>query len=82
MLEPNHRSTKFSDIETRIDHKLDRQKYEYDREKIRAANEARRQNRPFSNYTAFEEPQGSKDYRLKSDNRVSQFYSETNDSRP
>lgn len=66
MLEPNHRSTKYSEIETRIDNRLDKAKYEYDKERIRQERLTKR-SRPFSNYTALEEAPMPKEFRIKAD---------------
>jgi hypothetical protein len=70
MLEPNHRSTKFSHVEGRIDNWIDKQKYDYEKAKIREANDTKKKNRPISTYTGFDADQQSKEFRLKTDLKV------------
>ena len=64
MLEPNHRSTKFSNVDQRVDNKLDMEKYEESKEIIRREKEMK--SRPASMYNQNED-NNSKGYRIKGD---------------
>lgn len=73
MLEPNHRSTKYSDIKPKTDIGFTDAKFYEVWRKEKIDEMKTRKGRPFSNYTALEEQQLTKEFRLKTDSRVDQF---------